>query len=82
MKRAAKKFITLLVGTIVLFAGLIMLVTPGPGLVFLYTGLAILATEFEWAKRLAARFKEHTVDRIPQDKVDRLKQWLMRILKR
>lgn len=48
-----------LVGVLVLCAGLIMMVTPGPGLVGIAVGLAILATEYDWADRwlVAARRK-------------------------
>lgn len=38
-------------GFTVLAAGLIMLVTPGPGLLVIIAGLAILAHEFAWAGR-------------------------------
>jgi len=39
------------VGSFVLTAGLVMMVTPGPGLLGIVAGLAILATEWEWAAR-------------------------------
>jgi hypothetical protein len=35
-----------------LAAGLAMLVLPGPGLLTLAAGMAILALEFPWARRL------------------------------
>jgi uncharacterized protein (TIGR02611 family) len=37
------------VGFTVLSAGFVMLVTPGPGLVVIIAGLAILAHQFAWA---------------------------------
>lgn len=37
------------VGFTVLAAGIVMLVTPGPGLLVIIAGLAILAHEFAWA---------------------------------
>jgi uncharacterized protein (TIGR02611 family) len=37
------------VGLVVLVAGLVMMVTPGPGVVAILVGLAILATEWAWA---------------------------------
>jgi uncharacterized protein (TIGR02611 family) len=37
------------VGFAVLTVGLILLVTPGPGLLVIIAGLAILAHEFSWA---------------------------------
>jgi uncharacterized protein (TIGR02611 family) len=45
-----KCFIALIGGTVVLI-GLAMLVLPGPGTVVIAGGLAILATEFFWARR-------------------------------
>ena len=39
-------------GVAVIVAGIAMLVLPGPGLVTIAAGLGLLATEFEWAKRL------------------------------
>jgi uncharacterized protein (TIGR02611 family) len=39
-------------GFLVLLAGIIMLVTPGPAFVLIPVGLAMLALEFEWAERL------------------------------
>jgi uncharacterized protein (TIGR02611 family) len=38
-------------GFIVLIAGIVMLVTPGPGIPVLILGLAMLALEFAWAER-------------------------------
>ena len=48
-------------GTLVLVAGLVMMVTPGPGIVGIVLGLAILATEYDWAERwlVKAREKAH-----------------------
>lgn len=40
------------VGAACVLAGVIMLVTPGPGWVAIIVGLAVLATEFEWADGL------------------------------
>ena len=44
--------ITMFVGVILLILGLIMMVTPGPGLVFIFFGLSVLALELEWAREL------------------------------
>jgi hypothetical protein len=38
-------------------AGVVMLVTPGPALVVIPIGLAILATEFPWAKKWMTRLR-------------------------
>jgi uncharacterized protein (TIGR02611 family) len=39
-------------GAIVLLGGLVMLVAPGPALVVIPIGLAMLAMEFAWAERM------------------------------
>ena len=54
----AKRFFIILAGFIVLLTGVVMLVTPGPGLVVILAGLAILAAEFVWARRLLERIKQ------------------------
>lgn len=41
-----------LVGGIVLLVGVIAIPYPGPGWLIVFAGLGILATEFDWAKRL------------------------------
>ncbi len=43
------------VGTVLLVAGIIMIVTPGPAIVFIPLGLGVLATEFQWARTLLAK---------------------------
>jgi uncharacterized protein (TIGR02611 family) len=48
---ATTKLVVSLAGFSVLGAGLVMMVTPGPGLLGIVAGLAILATEWEWADR-------------------------------
>jgi len=44
--------LVMLVGFTLLALGLIMMVTPGPGLLFIFFGLSILALEIEWAREL------------------------------
>jgi len=41
-----------MVGSVLLLAGLVMMVTPGPGLLFIFFGLSILALEIKWAREL------------------------------
>lgn len=45
----------LVVGPIVILAGMAMLVLPGPGWAAIFLGFAILATEFAFAARLRDR---------------------------
>lgn len=46
------------VGLVVFVIGIIAIPYPGPGWAILFVGLGILATEFEWARRLLAYAKE------------------------
>jgi uncharacterized protein (TIGR02611 family) len=46
-----KKFFIALIGGTVSLIGVAMLVLPGPGALVIAGGLAILATEFIWARR-------------------------------
>ena len=41
-----------IIGIVVIIAGIILLPLPGPGWVVIFAGLGILATEYEWARRL------------------------------
>ena len=52
-----RKSAVILAGGLVLVLGVIMVVTPGPAVVFIPAGLAILATEFRWARRALTRFR-------------------------
>ena len=52
-----KRFFIALIGGTVLLVGLALLVLPGPGLPIIAAGLAILATEFFWARRAMRRAK-------------------------
>jgi uncharacterized protein (TIGR02611 family) len=56
--KQARRLIVLVVGGTVLLAGICMLILPGPGLIVIPLGLAILAIEFAWARRLLNKFKE------------------------
>ncbi len=53
--RSAWRIGVLVVGGALLLAGLVMMVTPGPGLLLILAGLVVLATEFAWAERLLER---------------------------
>jgi tellurite resistance protein TerC len=53
--RTAWRLIVIVVGGSVLLIGIAMMVLPGPATVMIPIGLAILATEFVWARRLLRR---------------------------
>jgi len=46
-----------IVGGALTLAGLLLLALPGPGWLTVFLGLAILGTEFHWARRIAAWLK-------------------------
>ena len=56
--RQARRLVVLVVGITIVALGLVMLVAPGPGIIVVPVGLAILATEFLWARRLLRRYKQ------------------------
>jgi len=55
--KQAKRVIVIVVGFTVLIIGIVLIVLPGPATLVIPLGLAILATEFVWARRLLIRFK-------------------------
>jgi uncharacterized protein (TIGR02611 family) len=46
------------IGLVVLGVGILAIPYPGPGWAIVFVGLGILATEFDWARRLLAYAKE------------------------
>ncbi len=57
----SRRLIVTLVGVSVLIVGIIMIVTPGPAIIVIPAGLAILATEFIWARLLLKKVKDKLV---------------------
>ena len=54
----AKRLVVIVIGFTILAAGIAMIVLPGPAVVVIPIGLAILATEFIWARKLLVTVKE------------------------
>ena len=54
------------VGTVLTLGGLVLVPLPGPGWLVVFLGLAVLGTEFHWARRLAGWVKRM---------LDRFWQW-------
>jgi uncharacterized protein (TIGR02611 family) len=53
LRRAYRVFVGAL-GGVIAVGGLLLVPLPGPGWLVVFLGLAVLGTEFAWAKRLAA----------------------------
>jgi uncharacterized protein (TIGR02611 family) len=58
IRRHGRRILITIAGFAVLLAGLVMLVTPGPGLLAVVVGLSILASEYAWAQRALDQAKE------------------------
>ena len=52
-----RKLMVAVIGGTVLLIGVALIVLPGPAFIVIPIGLAILATEFAWAKSVLARAK-------------------------
>jgi len=55
--RQVRRIVVAVIGFTVLAIGLAMIVLPGPAFIVIPVGLAILATEFVWARRLLRKVK-------------------------
>jgi uncharacterized protein (TIGR02611 family) len=53
------RILVAVVGSLVTVIGIIAIPAPGPGWALVFLGLAILASEFSWAKRLLAFARRH-----------------------
>lgn len=49
--RTGKRVAVTVVGFSLIGVGLVLLVVPGPGLLLIAAGLAVLATQYTWARR-------------------------------
>lgn len=56
--KIARRLVIAAVGGTVLLIGVIMIVTPGPAMVFIPVGLAILGLEFAWARAWLKKLRE------------------------
>ena len=65
--KAARRLVVAVVGATVLLIGVIMLVTPGPAIVVIPVGLAILSLEFTWARLWLKRLRQSISNRNSKD---------------
>ena len=64
--KQARRVIIVVVGFTVLLIGVALLVLPGPAFLVIPLGLAILATEFVWARHLLRRVKDKANEIVSQ----------------
>jgi hypothetical protein len=50
-----RKVVYSVIGLTILLLGIAMMVLPGPAIIFIPLGLAILASEYAWARRIIRR---------------------------
>ncbi len=55
---SARRIGVLLAGSILFLAGIALLVLPGPGVPLIIAGLALLGTQFTWARRASSWLRE------------------------
>ena len=73
LMRNGKRIAVSVVGVALVLAGLVMLVLPGPGILVVIAGLALLATEYVWAQRMlnyARRRGREAKDRVLRRRPD------------
>jgi hypothetical protein len=71
VKRAAKRVVIEGLGWILVLVGIAALVLPGPGLLALFAGVALLATRYEWAERRVEPVKKAAL----RGAADSVKTW-------
>ena len=63
--KLAKRIVVTVIGVSILAIGVVMIVTPGPAMVLIPVGLAVLGLEFAWARHWLRRLREsvsnHTI---------------------
>ena len=52
-----KRIVIAIAGFTIILFGIILIVTPGPAILVIPAGLAVLGTEFLWAKKLQDKIK-------------------------
>ncbi len=78
--KKARQVIVFVLGISVLAVGIVMIVAPGPAVVVIPLGLAILATEFLWARRMLDSLKKWLADAHAATAQAPLPRWLRYLL--
>jgi hypothetical protein len=71
VKSAAKRVLLEGLGWVLVLVGIAALVLPGPGLLALFAGVALLATQYEWAERRVEPVKKAAL----RTAADSVKSW-------
>ncbi len=65
--RGARRVAIALIGSTTLLLGVAMSILPAPGLLVIPIGIALLSTEFVWARRWLAQIRKDTANSPPRD---------------
>jgi uncharacterized protein (TIGR02611 family) len=60
--KVVKRVIVSIIGVTVILIGIALLVLPGPAFIVIPIGLAILATEYAWARRWLKKARRIAID--------------------
>ena len=77
--KAARRIVIGLVGATVVLIGVVMIVTPGPALVVIPVGLAILSIEFAWARAWLKHLRASISNRNSNSRNNRAEQHRRRV---
>ena len=69
--KVAKRIVVTVVGLSILVIGIVMIIAPGPALILIPVGLAILGLEFAWARHWLKRLRQGISSRNLQNHGDR-----------
>ncbi len=69
--KVAKRIVVTVVGLSILVIGIVMIIAPGPALILIPVGLAILGLEFAWARHWLKRLRHGISSRNMQSHGDR-----------
>jgi tellurite resistance protein TerC len=69
--KVAKRIVVTVVGLSILVIGIVMIIAPGPALILIPVGLAILGLEFAWARYWLKRLRQGISSRNLQNHGDR-----------
>ena len=77
--KAARRVVIGVVGVTVMLIGIVMIVTPGPAIVVIPVGLAILSIEFTWARLWLKRLRRSISNRNSNDRGQRAEAHRQRV---
>ena len=69
--KAARRIVIAVVGITILAIGVVMIVTPGPALVVIPVGLAVLGIEFAWARSWLKKLRRSISDNFARNFAER-----------